>query len=185
MIANRWQSEGYREQSSGHGRRDRSSSGRLQAASRLRRKQFDLEGGGTISQYDLGRTISLAWALWRDLAARSRQRELNGASGLVAVVWAQRREPDLTLSSLSSCSLSLSLFLSARLSLEIIWRENRSVKYLPGQSHKTHGQMKLFSGKFYFPCTTKHTVSCKTISWNGFTPKQTQPKQTKFTIFLR
>ena len=132
---------------------------------------------------DLPSAILTTRALWRDLAARSRQYELNGASGLGAVIWAQRCEPDLTLSSLSSCSLSLSL--SARLSLEIIWRENRSVKFFPGQSYKTHGQMKLFSGKFYFPCATKHTVSRKTISWNGFTPKQTQPKQTKFTIFLR
>ena len=109
-------------------------------------------------------------SLWRDLAARSRQRELNGASGLVAVVWAQRREPDLTLSSLSSCSLSLSLSLSlsARLSSEIICSENRSVKYFSSQSHKTHGQLKLISKKFYFSYAIKHVMRSKIIPWNGF-----------------
>nr|POE99259.1 hypothetical protein CFP56_66800 [Quercus suber] len=35
---------------------------------------------------DLPSAISMARALWRDLAARSRQRELDDASGLRAVV---------------------------------------------------------------------------------------------------
>ena len=67
--------------------------------------------------------------------------------------------------SLSLVSLrALSLSLSARLSSEIICSENRSVKYFSSQSHKTHGQLKLFSRKFYFSCTTKHAVRCKIIS---------------------
>ena len=49
-----------------------------------------------------------------------------------------------------SLSLSLSLSLFACLSLEIICSENRSAKYFLGQSHKTHGQLKLFSRKFCF-----------------------------------
>ena len=74
----------------------------------------------------------------------------------------------------------LSLFLSLFLSLciwdpEMVCSENRNVNQFPGQSHKTHGQLKCFSRKFYFPCATKHTVRCKIISWNGFTPKQTHP----------
>ena len=72
-------------------------------------------------------------------------------------------------------------FLSLSLSLRVwdpkmVWSENRNVNQFSGQSHKTHGQLKCFSGKFYFPCATKHAVRCKIISWNGFTPKQTQPK---------
>ena len=74
---------------------------------------------------------------------------------------------------LSSLSLSLSLRVWDP---EMVWSENRNVNQFSGQSHKTHGQMKCFSGKFYFSCATKHTVRCKIISWNGFTPKQTQPK---------
>ena len=70
----------------------------------------------------------------------------------------------LSLVSLRALSLSLSLSLSARLSSEIICSENRSVKYFSSQSHKTHGQLKLFSRKFYFSCTTKHAVRCKIIS---------------------
>ena len=73
-------------------------------------------------------------------------------------------------------SLSLSLF--ARLSPKMVWSENRNVNQFPGQSRKTHGQMKCFSGKLYFPCATKHTVGCKIIPWNGFTPTQMQPKCT-------
>ena len=70
--------------------------------------------------------------------------------------------------------LSLSLF--ARLmSPEMVWSENKSVNQFPSQSHKTHDQLKWFYWKFYFPCATKHALRCKTISWNGFTPKQTQP----------
>ena len=79
----------------------------------------------------------------------------------------------LCLSSISSFSFSLSLF--ARLSPKIVWSENRNVNQFPGQSHKTHGQMKCFFGKFYFPCATKQLMRCKIISWNGFTPKQMQP----------
>ena len=74
-------------------------------------------------------------------------------------------------SMISSFSLSLSLF-KHLMSPEIVWSENKNLNQFPGQSHKTHGQMKCFSEKFYFPCATKHTVSCKIISWNGFTPKQ-------------
>ena len=74
---------------------------------------------------------------------------------------------------LSSLSLSLSLHVW---DLEMVCSENRNVNQFSGQSHKTHGQLKCFSGKFYFPCATKHAVRCKIISWNGFTPKQTQPK---------
>ena len=70
----------------------------------------------------------------------------------------------ISLSLVSLRALSLSLSLSARLSPEIICSENRSVKYFSGQSHKAHGQLKLFSRKFYFPCTTKHAVRCKIIS---------------------
>ena len=69
--------------------------------------------------------------------------------------------------------ISLSLFM--RLSPEIVWSENRNVKQFSGQSHNIYGQMKCFSGKFYFPCANKHTVRYKIISWNGFMPKQPQP----------
>ena len=64
-------------------------------ALRLRRKEFDLEGGGTISrcdltvrswQDDLFSTILTVRALWRDLAARSHRCELNGTSRLGMVV---------------------------------------------------------------------------------------------------
>lgn len=34
----------------GHGRRDRSNGGKLQAATRSRRREFDLEGGGNVLQ---------------------------------------------------------------------------------------------------------------------------------------
>ena len=76
----------------------------------------------------------------------------------------------------SPLSLFLSLFLCLRVwDPEMVCSENRNVNQFPGQSHKTHGQLKCFSRKFYFPCATKHTVRCKIIFWNGFTPKQTHP----------
>ena len=75
---------------------------------------------------------------------------------------------------LSSFSLSLRVW-----DLEMVCSENRNVNQFPGQSHKTHGQLKCLSGKFYFPCATKHVLRCKIISWNGFTPKQTQHKKNK------
>ena len=75
---------------------------------------------------------------------------------------------------LSSFSLSLRVW-----DLEMVCSENRNVNQFPGLSHKTHGQLKCFSEKFYFPCTTKHALRCKIISWNGFTPKQTQHKKNK------
>ena len=68
---------------------------------------------------------------------------------------------------LSSLSLSFSLRVW---NPKMVCSENKSVNQFPGQSHKTHGQLKCFFGKFYFPCTTKHAVRCKIISWNGFTP---------------
>ena len=77
-------------------------------------------------------------------------------------------------------SVTLSLSLSLHVwDPEMVCRENRNINQFPGQSHKTHGQLKCFSGKFYFPCVTKHVLRCKIISWNGFTPKQTQPKTNK------
>ena len=72
-------------------------------------------------------------------------------------------------------SLSLSLSLSHVWDPKMVCSENRNVNQFPGQSHKTHNQLKCFSRKFYFPCETKHAVKCKIISWNGFTQKQTQP----------
>ena len=76
----------------------------------------------------------------------------------------------------SPLSLFLSLFLCLRVwDPKMVCSENRNVNQFPGQSHKTHGQLKCFSRKFYFPCATKHTVRCKIISWNGFMPKQTHP----------
>ena len=82
-----------------------------------------------------------------------------------------------------SLSLSLSLFLSLCVwDPEMVCSENRNVNQFSGQNHKTHGQRKCFSEKFYFPCATKHTMRCKIISWNGFTPKQTQPKFHSFPI---
>ena len=71
------------------------------------------------------------------------------------------------------CSLSLSL--SHVWDPKMVCSENRNVNQFPGQSHKTHSQLKCFSEKFYLPCATKHIVMCKIISWNGFTPKQMQP----------
>ena len=71
----------------------------------------------------------------------------------------------------------LSLYLSLCTSdLEMVCSENRNVKPYPGQSLILHGQLKWFYGKFYFSCATKHALRCKTISWNGFTPKQMEPK---------
>ena len=81
VIANRGKGRGrLRKREISHGRRDRSSGGRLQAAPRLRRKEFDLEGSGTISQCDLGKMISLARSWQCDLGkmislARSRRRK--------------------------------------------------------------------------------------------------------------
>ena len=74
-----------------------------------------------------------------------------------------------------SLSLSLSLSLSHVWDPKMVCSENRNVNQFPGQSHKTHSQLKCFSEKFYFPCATKHIVMCKIISWNGFMPKQMQP----------
>ena len=77
----------------------------------------------------------------------------------------------------SPLSLFLSLFLCLRVwDPEMVCSENRNVNQFPGQSHKTHGQLKCFSRKFYFLCVTKHTVRCKIISWNGFTPKKRSPR---------
>ena len=65
---------------------------------------------------------------------------------------------------------------------KMVCSEDRNVKPFPGQSIILHGQLKWFYGKFYFPCATKHALRCKTISWNGFTPKQTEPKSMLFYI---
>ena len=80
---------------------------------------------------------------------------------------------------LSSLSLYLSL---CAFDPEMVYSENRNVKPFSGQSLILHGQLKWFYGKFYFPCATKHALRCKTISWNGFTPKQTEPKSMLFYI---
>ena len=105
-------------------------------------------------------TREIFWGGWKFFEEREGEDRLRLAWGRVPVI----------------SSLSLSLSLSTRLSPEMVWSENRNVKQFSGQSHNIYGQMKCFSRKFYFPCATKHTVRCKIISWNGFTPKQMQPK---------
>ena len=73
MIANQGKGRGrLRKREIGHGRQDRSSGGRLQAVPRLRRKEFDLEGGGTISRCNLDKTISLARSWGASSMARYR-----------------------------------------------------------------------------------------------------------------
>ena len=63
VIANWGKGRGRsRKREISHGRRDWSSGGRLQVASRLRRKEFDLEGGGTISRYDLEGCDLTVWS---------------------------------------------------------------------------------------------------------------------------
>ena len=130
--------------------------------------------------------ISTGWSPQRDLDNAISRCDLYGAISRLDLVGASSmarlglgwwfkldNASPISLSLVSLRALSLSLSLSTRLSSEIICSENRSVKYFSSQSHKTHGQLKLFSRKFYFSCTTKHAVRCKIISWNGFTPKQT------------
>ena len=103
-----------------------------------------------------------------DLAARSGRRELDGTSGLGAMVWVRWRELNLTLSSLDWSSVcdggselglwfvhrfSLSLSLShthMRLGLEMIWSENRNVKSFPSQSHLFTVKGNSFSKKAIF-----------------------------------
>ena len=71
MITNQGKGRGRsRKREIGHGRRDWFSDGRLQVVSRLRRKEFDLEGGGTISRCDL--TV-------QSRGVRSRRDDLDGA----------------------------------------------------------------------------------------------------------
>ena len=94
-------------------------------------------------------------------------------SVVVRDIW--RRGAGVRSVTLSSLSLSLHIW-----DPEMVWSENKNVNQFLSQSHKTHDQSKCFSRKFYFPCATEHTVSCKIISWNGFTPKQTQPKRNFF-----
>ena len=125
-----------------------------------------------------------SWQRWSDLeedgaisAGRSRRRNLDGMISKArswrhdlegAILPMQSRRHvwgwGVISSSLSLLSLSRSLSLFARLSPEMVWSENRNVKQFPGQSHNIYSQMKLFSGKFYFPCATKHAVRCKIIS---------------------
>ena len=70
-----------------------------------------------------------------------------------------------------SLSLSLSLhFDEAGNGLK--WK----CKPIFGSKCKNRWSNEIVFRKIYFSCATKHTVTRKTISWNAFTPKQTQPK---------
>ena len=96
------------------------------------------------------------------------------------VIWPVRSQtwrPDLSLS-LSVCAsvspFSLSLFLSLRV-FENDLKVKQKLKIFSGLKGLFYGQSKWFSRKLYFPYATKHTISCKMISWNRFQPKQTQP----------
>ena len=124
-------------------------------------------GNNSANEIGFGR-ISLQW--WCNLGGvRSRWWcDLDGGAG------ARVRSILGGSVTLSSFSLSLRVW-----DLEMVCSENRNVNQFPGLSHKTHGQLKCFSEKFYFPCITKHALRCKIISWNGFTPKQTQHKTNK------
>ena len=130
---------------------------------RLRRKEFDLEGGGTISWCDLEGCNLTVRSRRDDIPSAISRCKLYGAILRLAGVsltaclglwrWSELDSASpisLSLVFLCALSLSLSLSLFACLSLEIICSENISAKYFPGQSHKTHGQLKLFSGKFCF-----------------------------------
>ena len=132
---------------------------------RLRRKEFDLEGGGTILWCDLERCdltmrsrrddipSAISWCKLYGAILRLAGASLTACLGLWRWSELDGASP-ISLSLVFLCALSLSLSLSlslfACLSPEIICSENRSAKYFPGQSHKTHGQLKLFSGKFCF-----------------------------------
>ena len=156
--------------------------------------------GGSIWRWwvnlEVGHSLGGLISSWRDLAGGSiggfvAWSELSPVLGcaigkecvwerMESTVWERSEWGDLF-----SLSLSLSLSLSFSLCAsdpEMFCSENKNVNHFSGQSHKTHGQWKCFSGKFYFPCATKYTVRCKIISWNGFTPKQTQPKFHSFPI---
>ena len=115
----------------------------------------------------------------RDLAARSCRRELNDMSRLGEVVWAQRCEPDLTFSSLSSCSFSLSSVSESWNHLKV----KQKCKIFSGSKGLFSSQSCWFSVWLYFTSPTKHATGCKIISWNPFQPKQTQPYFFIFSSF--
>ena len=149
-------------------------------------EQRDQTNGAVGRGLDLGftgdsslRPSAWAWREWWEWVTRNFLRRVEifwGVWGRGLAAFGVRERVELSVRESTSDLFSLSLSLSTCLSLEMVWSENRNVKQFPGQSHNIYGQMKCFSGKFYFPCVTKHTVRCKIISWNGFTPKQTQPK---------
>ena len=116
------------------------------------------------------RTVFGSWV--RDAISPSRggdeDSDLTGAISLSLSVCA----------SVSPFSLSVSLFAHLQNNLKV----KQKLKIFSGSKGLFYGQSKWFSGKLYFPCATKHTVSCKRISWNRFQPKQTQPKMDFFFL---
>ena len=72
------------------------------------------------------------------------------------------------------CEAFLFLFLSLRVFGNDL-KVKQKLKIFSRSKGLFYSQSKWFSRKLYFPCATKHTVSCKRISWNCFQPKQTQP----------
>ena len=124
---------------------------------------------------------------WRDLAGGRGRSISSWVHGAISPSRGGDEDGNLTGAISNSTARSLSLCLrvcESFLSLRVFENDLKvklKLKIFFGSRGLFYSQSKWFFGKLYFPCATKHTVSCKRISWNRFQPKQIQPKSHLFS----
>ena len=117
-----------------------------------------------------GAAIGAVRSLLRSARCEVRCCDRSGAIGSVCGCWTGARSEDWAL---SSSSFPLSLSLSLRVSLEMVWSENFHFKPFLGQSLKNARSLENNFRKIYFPCATEHPHLRKSIFGSDLKPKQT------------